>query len=175
MVRRLVVTLCLIAGLIGASFGTADAATVAPQKWAPKFCNAFHQWQSTLESTSKDASSAASATDLTTARDQIVSLIDKEVAATETAIRSVKKAGAPSSANGGKIQSKVLAGFQSVSSAFANAKAEAAGLSTTDATAFATDVSKVESDLASATDGFGTEFSKIITLDKDNEVQLALT
>ena len=67
MVRRLVVTLCLIAGLIGASFGTAHAATTAPEKWAPKFCTAFHKWQSTLESTSNNASSAASATDLTTA------------------------------------------------------------------------------------------------------------
>ena len=46
----------------------------------------------------------------------------KDVAATQAAIRSIKKAGAPSSANGSKIQSKVIAAFQSASDVFAEAK-----------------------------------------------------
>jgi hypothetical protein len=103
-----------------------------------------------------------------------VSFLGNDVAATQTAIKTIKKAGAPSSANGSKIQTKVLGSFQSASDVFAQAKKDASALSTTDAAAFTASASKIEANLNGAGDTFNTNFSAVEKLDKDNELEQAL-
>ncbi len=177
MFRRLVVTTCLVVGLVVVSLGSAHAAT-SPDTWAPKFCKALKQWQTTITSESNTASSAlgkVAAGDLTGVRDEFVRFLEKDVAATQAAIRSIKKAGAPSSANGSKLQSKVVAAFQSASDVFAEAKTSASDLSTTDATSFVTDATRIQQDLNGASDAFQTNFSKVEKLDSKGEIERALT
>jgi hypothetical protein len=61
MLRRTLVTACLVAGLVTTSLGTAHGATVSPDTWAPKFCKALKSWQSTLATQGEAATSAISA------------------------------------------------------------------------------------------------------------------
>ena len=159
------------------SLGSAHAAT-SPDAWAPKFCQALRHWQTTITGESKTASTAlgkASAGDLAGIRSEFVRFLGNDVAATQAAIRSIKKAGAPSSANGAKIQRKVIGAFQSASGVFAEAKASAANLSTTDATSFVTDATKIQQDLNGASDAFQTNFSAVEKLDSKGEIGQAVT
>jgi hypothetical protein len=176
MSRRLLVSICVVVGaLVVPLVGTADAAT-SPGTWAPKFCKALKQWQTTVKSESAKANSTLTGLtgDLAGVRDEFVSFLGNDVTVTETAIKAIKKAGAPSSANGSKIQTKVIGSFQSASDVFAQAKTDAAALSTTDATAFVASASKIEANLNSAGDAFNTNFSAVERLDKDNELEKAL-
>ena len=176
MFRRLFVTTCLVVGLVAVSVGSADAAT-SPGTWAPKFCQALKKWQTTITSESKTASTAlgnVSTGDLAGIRDEFVRFLGKDVAATQAAIKSIKKAGAPSSANGSKIQTKVIASFQSASDVFAQAKADAANLSTTDASSFVTNATKIQQDLNAASDAFQTNFSTVEKLDTKSEIDRAI-
>jgi hypothetical protein len=175
--RRLFVITCLVVGLVVGSLGSAHAAT-SPDAWAPKFCKALKQWQATVTSESNTANTAlgkATGGDLASIRGEFVRFLGKDVAATQAAIRSIKKAGAPSSANGSKIQSKVIAAFQSASDVFAEAKASAANLSTTDATSFVTDATKIQQDLNGASDAFQTNFTTVQKLDSKGEIGQAIT
>jgi hypothetical protein len=177
MVRRSLVLIVLVSGLLAASLGTAQAATVSPDKWAPKFCKAVQKWQKTLESESKAATDAfgnMSSGDLAGVRAEFVRFLGSDVAATQTAIKSIKQAGTPSSANGAKIQRKIVGGFQSAATVFGTAKTNAQALSTTDATSFVNDATKIQDRLGTATDVFEKNFSDVSTLDKDNELAKAL-
>jgi hypothetical protein len=175
--RRVFVTTCLVVGLVVVSLGSAHAAR-SPDTWAPKFCKALKQWQATITSESNTANTTlgkASGGDLAALRDEFVSFLGKDVAATQAAIRSIKKAGAPSSANGSKIQHKVIAAFQSASDVFAGAKTSAASLSTTDAASFVTDASKIQHDLNGASDAFQMNFSAVQKLDSKRVIERAIT
>jgi hypothetical protein len=177
MVRRSLVLILLVSGLLAASLATADAATVSPDKWAPKFCKAVQKWQKTVESESNAATDAfgkMSSGDLTGVRDEFVRFLGNDVAATQTAIKSIKQAGTPSSANGAKIQRKIVGGFQSAATVFDTAKTKAQALSTTDAESFVDDATKIQDGLSSATDVFEKNFSDVSTLDKNNELAKAL-
>lgn len=177
MLRRLFVIPCLIVGLIALAAPTAGAATVSPDAWAPKFCKALQRWQTTLADESKAATSAlgnVSGGDLTAVRDEFVTFLGNDVAATQLAIRTIKKAGTPSSANGRKIVAKFIAGFQAASTVFSKAKTDAAALSTTDATAFVSSATQIESDLSNAGDTITTSFSGVGKLDKKNELSKAI-
>ncbi len=175
--RRLFVTIGVVVVLVVVPLASAHAAT-SPNTWAPKFCQALQQWQTTLTSESKTANTTlgkAAAGDLTGIRNEFVRFLGKDVAATQTAIRSIKKVGAPSSANGSKIQRKVIASFQSASDVFAEAKTSASNLSTTDATSFVTDATKIQQDLNGASDAFQTNFSTVQKLDSKGEIGQAIT
>jgi hypothetical protein len=69
---------------------------------------------------------------------------------------------------------KLVAGFQAASTVFADAKKNAAALSTTDATAFATAGKQIQTDLNRASGKITASFSGIGKLDKDNELSQAL-
>jgi len=176
MFRRLFVIAGLAALLSAALALPAGAATVSPSKWAPKFCNALTQWESTLKTEGAAASSAISghAADLSAARDELVSYLGKSVDATQVAIRKVKQAGTPSSTNGAKIVTKLVAGFQGAAGVFSEAKVNAAALSTTDAAAFASAGTQIQTDLSAASDKITASFNNLPKLDAKNELSRAL-
>src|SRR6185503_1603264 len=101
MVRRLLVPALVTTGLVAGSFGTAHAATVSPATWAPKFCTAVTDYQTTI---SQDGESLTSqlenVTDLARGRDQIESFLGDMANAAKTAKRRIQSAGAPSTPNG---------------------------------------------------------------------------
>jgi hypothetical protein len=175
MSRRLLIITALVAGLVAASVGTAQAATVSPAKWAPKFCDAVTTYQTTI-STQSDAMTSAleGTTDLNAARDQIESFLGKMVAAANTAARQVQRAGSPSSPNGAKIEARFVAGLKASSKLFAQAKAKAAQLPTTSATAFKTKGKQLGHDLSDAGEELSKSFSGIGKLDKGKKLEAAV-
>jgi hypothetical protein len=174
--RRVIVVMGVVAVVVVGLAVPAGASSVSPSKWAPKFCNALVKWQSTLKTEGEAASSSISShsTDLAAARDDLVSYLGKSVAATKTAITTIKAAGTPSSANGAKIASKLVGGFQAAATVFAKAKADAAKLSTTDASAFADAGSQIQTNLSTASDKVTSGFTGIAKLDAKNELNRAL-
>ena len=48
IVRRVFVAAVLTVGLVGVAAPGASAATVSPSEWAPKFCSALTDYQSTI-------------------------------------------------------------------------------------------------------------------------------
>src|SRR5207245_753570 len=155
-------TTCLVTGLVATSFGTAHAATVSPGAWAPKFCTAVVKYQSTVSQQSDALSTAlTNVTDLKTGRDQIVAYLGAMEDAATTAKQRLQRAGAPSSANGTRIAKLFVAGLGASAKLFANAKADAAKLSTTDATAFKTKGKQVGQALSDAGDQLSKRFSDI--------------
>jgi hypothetical protein len=176
MLRRALLTTCLVAGLVAASAGTADAATVSPSKWAPKFCTALETWSNTIaeEGSSLQTTLSGQTGNLTAARDELVSFLGKSVAATQTAVTAMKKAGTPSSANGDKIAGKFVTGLQAVQKEFVKAKAKAAAISTTDATAFATTGKEIQQDLDNADSTVSASFNGIGKLDKGKKLETAI-
>ena len=175
MFRRVLVTLLLAVGLVGASLGTAHAATVSANKWAPKFCTAIDEYQTTISAQGDAVDTAlAGVTDLTAARDQLASYLGKMVVAAKTATKALQRAGSPSTPNGDKIAAKFVAGLRTSSGLFADAQTKAKKLSTTDAEAFAVDGKQLGQDLSDAGEALSTNFSGIGKLDKGKKLETAI-
>jgi len=175
MIRRLCCTGALALGLLVTSIPGAHAATVSPDKWAPKFCNAVVDYQTTISEKS-DAMSAAldSTTDLASARSQIVSFLGDMVAAAKTAKRELQQAGSPATPNGSKIAAKFADGLDASAKVFAKAKAQAAKISTTSVESFTVDGKKVGADLTAAADELGKSFNGIGKLDTGKKLEAAV-
>jgi hypothetical protein len=175
MIRRLCITGALVAALFATTFSTAHAATVSPSKWAPKFCNALEDWQTTIKDKGNEVqTSLSNATDLTAARDQLVGFLGDMESATQDAINAMKKAGTPKSTNGGKITGIFVKALQTAKADFATAKESASKLSTTDPTAFSTDGVQIGTDLQKAGDEIGNSFTGVDNLDKGQVLSSAL-
>jgi hypothetical protein len=175
VLRRLFFTLCLVVGLVGASLGTAHAATVSPDTWAPKFCTALQDWQTTISAQGDALTSALEGvTDLQVGRQQIASFLGRMVSASNSATRAVQRAGTPSSPNGDKIATKIVVGLKTASKQFDVAKAKAAKLSTSSPAAFRTDGKKLGQDLSNAGDEVTKSFSGIAKLDKGKKLENAI-
>ena len=176
MIRRSIVLGALALALLSTSVPTAHAAT-EPSAWAPKFCKAFQKWQKTVTTESEKASKTFDTMtdgDLQGIKDEFVSFLGKDVAATDAVISSIKKAGVPDAKNGKAIQNKIIEGFQGASDIFADAKADAANLSTTDAASFVTDATQIKTNLDSASGEFTSSFSEAEALDTRGTIGGAL-
>jgi hypothetical protein len=175
MIRRLCCAGALALTLVATSIPAAHAATVSPGKWAPKFCNAVVDYQTTISEKSDAMSTALdSTTDLASARSQIVSFLGDMVTAAKTAKREIQQAGTPSTANGAKIASKFADGLDASAKVFANGKAQAAKISTASVKSFAVDGKKVGADLSAAADELSKSFSGIGKLDTGKKLEAAV-
>jgi hypothetical protein len=114
------------------------------------------------------------ATDLTSAKAELVNFLDKIVSDTDAAVSAIKQAGAPSSTNGTKIADTFVKGVQAAGKLFASSKTEVDNLSTTDLAGFKTTVSDVSSSLTKGGNGIGKSFSGVSKLDKGGKLSLAL-
>ena len=175
MIRRLCCTGALALGLLATSVPSAQAATVSPSKWAPKFCNAVVDYQTTIsqETDSMDAA-LEQVTDLATARDQIVSFLGDMVTAANTAKRAIQAAGSPSSPNGDKIEAAFISGLGASAQVFAKGKASAAKLPTESVEAFKTKGKELGVDLTNAGEALSKSFSGIGKLDKGKKLTAAV-
>jgi hypothetical protein len=176
MLRRALVITCVTVGLVAASFGSAQAATVSPDTWAPKFCTALETWSTTIsdEGASLQTTLAGESGDLKAARNELVSFLGSSIAATKTALTALKKAGAPSSPNGDKIAAKFVAGLTAVSKEFTKAKAKAASISTTNATKFKATGQEIQQDLDNADSKVSASFDGIDKLDTGKKLETAI-
>jgi len=177
MIRRLLCISALALAVLATSVPAAGAATVSPDKWAPKFCTAFQKWQKTITDESAKATASIdgiASGDLASVKDEFVTFLGKDIDATKAVIASIKKAGAPDVSKGTAIQSQILKSFQAAQDIFTQAKTDAANLSTTDPTSFVSDATQIQTHLGDASTKFGTEFDKAQALDKDNKVGSSL-
>ena len=175
MLRRLVVPALLATGLVAGSFGTAHAANVPADEWAPKFCTALQDWQTAIQGQSDQVTSElAGVTDLDTGRQTIADLLGQMVDATDTTTGALKDAGSPSTPNGAKIQTVFVNGFKAISKEFAKAQAKAEKMSTTSPTAFAKQGKKIGTELSASGDELGKNFDAVDKLDKGKKLENAV-
>jgi hypothetical protein len=175
MLRRLLVSALVLTGVVAGSLGTAHAATVSPDKWAPKFCNAVVDYRQTISQKADSMTSALeTTTDLDAARAQIVTFLGDMVTAAKTAKSQIQHAGSPSTPNGSKIVAKFAGGLDASAKVFAKSKAEAAKISTTSVESFKIDGKKVGSNLTAAGDALNKSFSGIGKLDKGKKLEAAV-
>jgi hypothetical protein len=175
MLRRLLLPALVATGLVAGSFGTAHAATVPADTWAPKFCTALQEWQQSISSQSDQVTSELEGvTDLQTGREKIADLLGQRVDATATTAGAIKDAGSPSTPNGAKIQTVFVNGFKAISKEFAKAQAKAEKLSTTSPTAFAKQGKKIGTELSASGDELGKNFDAVDKLDKGKKLESAV-
>ena len=175
MIRRLCCVGALAAALLATSVPVAHAATMSPNKWASKFCIALKTWGDTTSQKAGDVeSSLSTVSDLETARDQLVQYLGEMEAETQDAVDALKKAGTPSTPNGGKIAALFVKALQTTKAKFADAKDDASHLSTTDPAAFATDSGRIATNLSRAGDAIGDSFDGAQKLDKGKKLENAL-
>ncbi len=174
MIRRLCCTGALALALLATSIPAAHAATVSPGKWAPKFCDAVVEYQTTITEKSDSMSTALDqGTDLETARDQIVTFLGDMVTAANTAKRAIQAAGTPSSPNGDKIEAAFVSGLGASAKVFAKGEAAAKKLPTGSADAFKTKGKQLGVDLNKAGEELSKSFSGIGKLDKGKKLEAA--
>jgi hypothetical protein len=175
MVRRLLVPALVATGLVAGSFGAAHAATVSPATWAPKFCTAVIDYQTTIAQDGESLTAQLeNVTDLASGRDQIESFLGDMANAAKTAKRRIQAAGAPSTPNGGKIATMFAAGLDASAKAFAKVEAEAAKLPTSTPEAFKIKGKQLGEHLTTAGDALDKSFSGIGKLDKGKKLEAAV-
>jgi hypothetical protein len=183
MIRRLSCAGALVVALLATSIPAAHAATVSPSKWAPKFCTALEEWQTTIQEkgdalTSElenvDAAGQTPKSILTSAREQIATFLGDMVDATDDATDAIKSAGKPSSPNGAKISATFVAGFKAISKEFAKAQDNAEDLPTDSVTAFKTKGKALGEALSNSGDRLSSGFSSIDKLDKGKKLEAAV-
>jgi hypothetical protein len=173
--RRLIPVAALVVCLLVAGVGTAHAATVAPAKWAPRFCNAIDRYRKSItEQADAMTTALAGVTDLETGRAEIVGFLGKMVTAANTAARRVKKAGSPRTTNGSKISATFVSGLEASAKVFADAKAKADKLPTTTPAAFKQKGKQLGQDLTDAGAELTKTFGGIDKLDKGKKLEAAL-
>jgi hypothetical protein len=175
MIRRLCCAGALVLGLLATSIPAASAATVSPSKWAPKFCTAVIDYQTTISDKSDAMTSALdNVSDLAEARDQIVSFLGDMVTAANTAKKAVQAAGVPSSPNGGKIEALFVSGLGASAKVFAKGKQDATKLPTSSASDFKVKGKELGVNLSDAGQKLSKSFSGINKLDTGKKLENAV-
>jgi hypothetical protein len=175
MIRRVILTSALAAVLVAMSFSTAQAGTVSTDTWAPKFCKAVTQYEQTLEDQSSTfQSNLGSSTNLKAVRAKLVSFLATMEKAANTAKQQIQRAGAPSATNGTKISAKFVSALGKSASVFADAKDQAAKVSTASPKAFEKQATQVGTDLEKAGKSLSAEFGNIKQLDTSKKIQTSL-
>jgi hypothetical protein len=175
MIRRLCFVGALALALLATSVPAADAATVSPSTWAPKFCTAIEKYQTTITDAQDQMTTALDGvTNLSEGRAQIVSFLGEMVTAAKTAKTAVARAGNPSSPNGAKIEAQFVKALDASAGVFTDAKAKAAKISTKSPTAFAKEGKQVGVDLTDAGEKLSAGFGGIGKLDKGKKLEAAV-
>jgi len=175
MIRRLCCAGALALALFATSIPSAQATTVSPSTWAPKFCGAIEQYQTTIADAKDQMDTALSGvTDLADGRARIVSFLGEMVTAAKTAKRAVERAGNPSSPNGAKIEAQFVKALDESARIFTDAKAKAAKISIASPAAFAKGGKQVGVDLTDAGEKLSTGFRGIGKLDKGKKLETAV-
>jgi hypothetical protein len=175
MIRRLCCTGALTLALLATSVPTAHAATVSPSEWAPAFCTALTNWQTTIQAKGDAMSTELeSVTDLSVARDQVAGFLGDMVDATDEATSAIKDAGVPSSPNGAKIAALFVKGYKAISKEFAKAQARAEKLPTSTPQKFKVEGKKLGQALSDSSDRLGEGFSSVDKLDKGKKLEAAV-
>ena len=175
IIRRIPVVAFVVVGLVAAATTGASAATVSPSTWAPKFCTALEDYQTTISDKSEQMTTALEGvTDLSEGRAQIVSFLGEMVTAAKTAKRVIARAGDPSTPNGGKIEALFVKALDASAGIFADAKAQAAKISIKNKAAFAKEGKQVGVDLKDAGDRIGKSFGGVDKLDRGKKLETAI-
>jgi hypothetical protein len=183
MIRRLCVIGALALALLATSVPTAQAATVSPSEWAPAFCSAFSDWQTTINDKSSEMSTALDAAAsagqspkaiLSNARDEIASFLGEMVDATDDATAAIKDAGVPSSPNGAKISAVFVKGFGAISDEFAEAQDLAEKLPVNSVQKFKVKGKELGVSMSEYGDSLSKDFSSIGKLDKRKKLEVAV-
>jgi hypothetical protein len=175
IIRRFSVVALVVVGLVAGATTCASAATVSPSTWAPRFCTALEDYQTTISDKSDQMTTALEGvTDLSEGRAQVVSFLSEMVTAAKAAKRAIARAGSPSTPNGGKIEALFVKALDASAGIFSDAKAQAAKISVKSKAAFAKEGKQVGVDLQDAGDRIGKSFGGVGKLDTGKKLETAI-
>lgn len=157
----------------------AAAKTVDVDEWAGGFCDLLDEWQGTtskahdlvLDVIDNGVTSTAKAK---ATRAKIVKALDASSAKSTSVSKDVRALGTPDVANGAKISSTVSTAIADASDAFSDASDDAAKAST-DPQRFRSSISRISDHVDRDLENVGEDLSAIDQLDKDGELDAALT
>ena len=124
--RRLIATsvTALVLSLVFTS--SASAATISPDRWAPKFCGVVSDWQSSLRNRLQtfETSVRSEPKSVSAAKAVFVKFLDAVLTDTNHAVAALDRTGSPNAPNGKKIEALFVDGLRSAASLFKSAKSE---------------------------------------------------
>jgi hypothetical protein len=103
-------------------------ASLSATQWANQVCGRITTWVNELQSSSNNAVSGLTGTNLPQIKAQFVNFLGGAVASTNTMISGVQAAGAPAVPNGQAISQGLVTGLQGIQSAFVQAQTQAQAL-----------------------------------------------
>jgi hypothetical protein len=175
MIRSMLCVGALASAVFVSTVPAAHAATVAPEKWAPKVCSALSGYLDTIDTGSEALNEATDgATNLKQARAELVKYYGKLEAAAKKAQKSLESAGAPSSKNGEKVATMFVSALDTSAGIFGKAKTDAAKISTSSPGAYAKQGAAVNKSVEKAGNKLGDSLDKVRTLDADGELLAAV-
>jgi hypothetical protein len=157
----------------GSSSSSTQASLTASQ-WANQVCGKITTWVSQLQSSSSNAVSGLSGSDLQQIKSQFVNFLGGAVASTNTMISGVQAAGAPSVPNGRAISQGLVSGLQEIQSAFAQAQTQAQALPADNATALSSGAQGLASSLENAGNQVKTSLNSLDQKYPSSEIDAAL-
>src|SRR5437899_10252546 len=107
------------------SGSSSTQASLSASQWANQVCGRITTWVNELQSSSNNAVSGLTGTNLAQIKAQFVNFLGGAVASTNTMISGVQAAGAPAVPNGQAISQGLVSGLQGIQSAFVQAQTQA--------------------------------------------------
>jgi hypothetical protein len=157
----------------------AAAKTVDVDEWAGGFCDLLDEWQGTT-SKAHDLvldvidNGVTSTSKAKSTRAKIVKALDSSSAKSTSISKDVKALGTPDIANGAKISSTVSTAIADAADAFSDASKDAAH-APTDPKQFRSWISRISDHVDRDLENVGQDLAAIDRLDKDGELDAALT
>ena len=147
----------------GGDGGNGDSASgTAPDVWAASVCGALGNWVKSLQSGSKDLSSALRDTkDLKTVKTRFVTFLEDAEESSGEMVDKVEEAGAPNVSQGEAIQDDLVSTLGDVQQSFTQAVDKANELSTSSLQSFSSGVSKLSQDVQDNLATTGDEFNSL--------------
>jgi hypothetical protein len=173
--RRAVAAVVGAAALVAVTAFPAGAKTSTPEKWGAAFCGGLSEWADKITTGGAEISSSVSTgTTPTAGKAIIVGYIGDIGDATNAFFTAVKKAGAPDTTNGTKIQKEILKGISGIETRVGDMEDLASNLPTTDPASFQTAVTALSSSFDTVSVPFDNAMDKVSSLDKDDDLSDSL-
>lgn len=160
-------------GSSGSSSSTTQASLSASQ-WASQVCGRITSWVNQLQSSSNNAASNLSGSNLQQIKTQFVNFLGGAVASTNTMISGVQAAGAPAVPNGRAIAQGLVNGLQGIQSAFVQAQNQAQALPADNPTALSNGAQALTTSLQNAGNQAKTSLNSLDQRYPSAELEAAL-
>jgi hypothetical protein len=154
----------------------AHAKTASPQKWGTAFCGGLGAWSDSVTTGGEEIKASLDEAGVTPEQGKatIVTYIGEIGDATGDFYEKVRRAGAPATTNGTKIQKEILTGIAGIERRVGDMEALAQAIPTTDITSFQTSVQALALAFDTVSDPFDDAMDNVSDLDEKNQLDKTL-